>query len=253
MRLATSQLPESASLTAVIATVRFVKFGCISALILIAAACSSSSSDDGATNDDGGGTTEDDGGATTIRDAGKGTSLDSGAKITDSGSSGGDSGSGVVVDSGDGFSASRAACVNEINRLRATQGHAALVLWTSPSVDMCVDHQATSDETNSSPHQAWNKHTDACDGNGQDECEGAGTSPAGIVSCLDNMWGEKDQPSCSGCAACSGAYNPACPNCDFFGTKGAACGHYVNMSADYFSEVACGFSALGGWATQNFQ
>jgi hypothetical protein len=67
------------------------------------------------------------------------------------------------------------------------------------------------------------------------------------------MWGEKDQAGCSGCDACADAYNPSCPGCDFYGDQtGDTCGHYVNMSAKYFTRVACGFSSAGGWATIDF-
>lgn len=231
---------------------RVAALGALALFAIAAAACSSSSSDDSSAAPDDGGAGAVSDGAASPHDGG-GVEADASGGRGDGGVK--DSGPGAVVDSGDGFSAARKACIDEINRLRATEGHAALTLWTSPSIDSCVDNQATSDETNNMPHQAWSAHTDACDGSGQNECEGAGTSPAGIVSCLDSMWAEKDQPGCSGCAACSGAYNPSCPSCDFFGTNGPACGHYVNMSADYFTEVACGFSTKtgGSWSTQNYK
>ena len=90
-----------------------------------------------------------------------------------------------------------------------------------------------------------------CNGNAQNKCLGAGV--AGIESCLQQMWGERDLPGCSGCDACADAYDPSCPNCDFFGRDtGDVCGHYVNMSARYFSEAGCGFNPDGGWAVINF-
>ncbi len=143
----------------------------------------------------------------------------------------------------------RAMCIAEINRLRATRGLPPYTMWTG--VEMCTDAQATSDETNHAPHQAFGMHAGVCDGNGQNECEGQGSN---IVACLDQMWGERDQPGCSGCDACADAYDPSCPNCDFFGTStGNVCGHYVNMSARYFMQAACGFSSLGGWDVINFR
>lgn len=194
-------------------------------------ATDSTTTDDGA-NDDGATTTD-----SAVKDAG----------ATDTG----------VVDSGDGFGASRTACINEINKLRATENHAAYTLWTGTAIDTCVDEQATNDQTANSPHQAWlqGKYP-TCNGNGQDECLGYGTSPSAVVACLDSMWAEKNQSNCSGCPACTKKYSPNCPNCDFYGQNGPECGHYVNMSADYFTEAACGFSTLGGqggWAVQNFQ
>ena len=207
--------------------------------------------------------------------SGSGGTHDAGAPKTDAGhdsgnpSTGHDAGvdsGGIVVDNGDGFGAARTACINEINRLRATQGHAMLSPWSTASIDTCVDEQSTSDEASGQAHQAWLNNTyPTCNGNAQDECEGYGTSPAEIVSCLDDMWAEKDQSNCTGCAACSGTpYTPQnCPNCDYSGMMGGECGHYVNMSADYYAEVACGFAtgpagcgAPDGscsWAVQNFQ
>ncbi len=150
----------------------------------------------------------------------------------------------------DPFAAERAACIAEINRLRATRSLPPYTAWTG--VEACTDAQATADETSGTPHGSWGMHAGVCDGNGQNECLGAG--PSGIVSCLNQMWDERLQPGCAGCDACADAYDPSCPNCDFFGsTTGDVCGHYVNMSALYFSEAACGFSSLGGWDVINFR
>jgi hypothetical protein len=157
------------------------------------------------------------------------------------------------IDSGDGFGAARTACLNEINKLRATEGHAAYALWSGSAIDTCVDEQATYDETNKSAHDAWlNNKYPTCNGNGQDECLGYGVTATGVVKCLDSMWAEKNQPNCAGCPACQAKFTQNCPNCDFYGQNGPECGHYVNMSADYLAKVDCGFSALGGWAVQNF-
>ncbi len=237
--------------------------GLVLALLLNAAACSgsgtgfgdgdASSQDDGASTDDAG-TTDD--GAT--NDAG--TSKDSGTQV-DAGAK--DSGT-IVADSGDGFAAARTACINEINKLRATESHAAYKLWESPAIDTCMDQQATYDQTNKSPHLAWkSKKYPTCNGNAQDECEGYGTSAAATVKCLDSMWAEKNQANCKGCAACNGPQLTqaiincqSTSTCDFYGNYGSECGHYLNMAADYFSYAACGFSTLGGaggWATQNFK
>ena len=146
--------------------------------------------------------------------------------------------------------AAREACVAKINTLRATKGLPALARWKD--VEPCVDQQATEDEKSGKAHGAWGSGKYTCNGSGQNECLGAGV--AGIEGCLDSMWGEKDQAGCAGCDACADAYNPSCPNCDFYGmTTGDVCGHYINMSAKYFTKVACGFSSLGGWDAINFQ
>jgi hypothetical protein len=155
------------------------------------------------------------------------------------------------IDSGDGFGAARTACLNEINKLRATEGHNPYALWTG--IDTCVDQQATYDEQHKSAHDAWlNSVYPTCNGNAQDECLGYGVSATAVVKCLDSMWAEKNQPNCAGCPACQAQFTQNCPNCDFYGQNGPECGHYVNMSADYLHKVDCGFSALGGWAVQNF-
>jgi len=165
------------------------------------------------------------------------------AAIADASSSSGDA-------TNDPFAAARATCIAKINTLRATKGRPAYTRWTA--VESCVDQEATSDETTGQPHAAWLSGQYACNGNGQNECEGQGAN--GIASCLDQMWNEKDQAECSGCDACANAYNPNCANCDFSGmSTGHVCGHYVNMSANYFTMAACGFSSLGGWDAINFE
>jgi len=150
----------------------------------------------------------------------------------------------------DAFAMARMKCIAKINALRATESKTAYAEWTS--AETCVDSEVTSDETSGQAHQAWLSGTYSCNGNGQNECEGQG--PTGIESCLQSMWNEKDQADCSGCDACANAYNPNCPNCDFYGTQhGQVCGHYVNLSANYFTMAACGFSSLGGWDAINFE
>ncbi|MEP6862345.1 MAG: hypothetical protein ABJE66_17095 [Deltaproteobacteria bacterium] len=161
------------------------------------------------------------------------------------------SGSGSGTGSGsDVFATARMKCIAKINALRATESKTAFGEWKS--AETCVDGEVTSDEMTGQPHHAWQTNNDSCKGNGQNECEGQG--PDGIEACLQSMWNEKDQADCSGCAACANAYNPSCANCDFFGTlHGQVCGHYVNLSANYFTMAACGFSSLGGWDAINFE
>lgn len=159
-------------------------------------------------------------------------------------------GGGPDAPNNDPFAAARATCMAKINELRATKSRAAYVEWIS--AETCVDQEATADETSGQPHAAWLSGTYPCNGNGQNECLGQG--PSGIASCLDQMWAEKDQPECSGCDACADAYNPNCLNCDFTGqATGHVCGHYVNLSANYFTMAACGFSSLLGWDAINFE
>lgn len=170
-----------------------------------------------------------------------------------------------TVTSADGFAASRTACINKINALRATDTAVALQPYTLQNTDMlntCVDTQATNDQSHNSAHWSFINSSPACmwgspSQYAQNECEtGYGTDPAGIEQCLQDMWDESLKPNCAGCVGCT---NPnGCPNCDFSGTMGYECGHYVNMSAPFYTSVACGFagaapSSPDGWAVQNFE
>lgn len=175
----------------------------------------------------------------------------SSSSSSSSGSSSSSASSSSSSGSADPYEAARQACYDHINALRAEKSLPPLERWKE--AEPCADQQATWDEMNSKPHGAWGMGLfPSCNGSGQNECLGAG--PNGVVGCLNQMWAEKDQAGCSGCDACADAYNPNCPNCDFYGQQtGDVCGHYVNMSAKYFSRVVCGFSSLGGWDVMNFQ
>jgi len=224
----------------------------------LTAACSGNANfQNGDASTDDSGTDDGSSDATTSNDGT--TTTDAGAKDTGAKDSGT-----IVADSGDGFSAVRTACINEINKLRTGAGHAAYKLWETTAIDQCVDEQATYDQKNNSAHGAWlGKVYPTCNGNAQDECLGYGNTPSGIVACLDSMWNEKNQPNCSTCDSCNGPTLTqsildcmSTSTCDFYGNYGGECGHYVNMSADYFVEAACGFSTVGSskdWAVQNFQ
>src|SRR5688572_28589746 len=54
---------------------------------------------------------------------------------------------------GDPYAASRAACINKINELRATKGLPAYGQWTA--AESCSDQQATADETSGQAHGAF--------------------------------------------------------------------------------------------------
>jgi hypothetical protein len=150
---------------------------------------------------------------------------------------------------GDPYAAARAACIAEINRLRATHNLPPYTEWST--AETCVDGQANSDATTMMPHGAFRSGT-TCQAHAQNECPGQGVS--GIVGCLDQMWAEGQQSQCAGCDACAGAYAPNCPNCDYDGSMtGHVCGHYVNMSARWLTMAACGFSSSGGWDAIDFR
>jgi hypothetical protein len=110
---------------------------------------------------------------------------------------------------------------------------------------------------NNAPSCTWG----SANGFAQDEClEGYGTTPAGIEACLQSMWDEQNNSDCTGCIGCT-AFGGACPNCNYSGGPNndpPECGHYVNMSAPYFTMVACGFagsppSSADSWSVQNFE
>lgn len=162
----------------------------------------------------------------------------------DAGGDGDTSGDGDGDDPNDPYSAERNACIAKINELRATKGLSPYTRWKG--AEECADDQAVMDEQASDPHGAFGM----CGEFAQNECLGGGA--AGIESCLESMWAEKDYPGCAGCDACADGYDPNCPNCDFYGTEtGKQCGHYVNMSAKYYDQAACGFGS--GWAVIDFK
>ncbi len=167
---------------------------------------------------------------------------------------------------GDGFGPSRMACINKINALRAANTAIALQPYTltdNDTLDMCVDTQASNDQQKMSAHYSFINNDPSCTwGNAMgfalNECEeGYGTSPSGIEQCIQDMWDESLKPNCMGCIGCT-QFGGACPNCDYSGSMGYECGHYVNLSAPYFTMVACGFagtspSSSDGWSVQNFE
>jgi hypothetical protein len=247
------------------------------ALALASAACSGAGGDgfgDAAAGRDSGGMPTPDGSAP---GADGSTSTDSGPAADVGTTDGGSHDSTPPVDTGvpdmgvtssDGFGPSRTACINTINALRATQSLVPYTLINTAEIDMCLDEQATNDEAMNSPHYSFINDTYPACGyppfEGQDECEGFGTDVGmegagphgtdgtGIVGCLYMMWAEQYQSNCTGCIGCT-VPGGGCSGCDFYGMDGPECGHYVNMSASYFSMAACGFATGGGsWATQNF-
>jgi hypothetical protein len=218
---------------------------------------------DGATSD---GTTPMDGGGENVDS----TTPDTGAHDSAPVDTGFDAG---TVTSTDGFGAARTACIDTINALRATDTAVALkpyTLYNTATTNTCVDEQASNDESKDSAHYSFINNAPDCDWGkadawAQDECEGYGTEPGamgsgphgtggtGIIGCLYAMWAEQYDSNCLGCVGCT-AFGGACANCDYSGEHGPECGHYVNMSAPYFTQVVCGFAAAPGtWAAQNFE
>ncbi|HLM73620.1 MAG TPA: CAP domain-containing protein, partial [Polyangiaceae bacterium] len=105
-----------------------------------------------------------------------------------------------------------ALCVDLINTHRASISLPPLQRWTDAEV--CSSEQARSDANAEIPHGAFSQ----CGEFAQNECPGwAGKPEEMIDDCLQMMWNEG-------------------PGEDF-----AQHGHFLNMSSEEFTMVACGF------------
>ncbi|MBL8611884.1 MAG: hypothetical protein JNL38_31360 [Myxococcales bacterium] len=140
---------------------------------------------------------------------------------TSSSSSGGSSSSGASGSSG-GSSGVAQLCVDTINQYRAKLGRPAYKRWEA--AESCSNDQAKSDATTKKAHGAFGK----CGEFAQNECPGwSGPAETMITGCLKSMWGE-----------------------------GPGGGHYENMAATKYTQVACGFYVLPNgsvWSVQNFK
>ena len=141
---------------------------------------------------------------------------------------GGPGGPGTTTgDPDDPFDQARQLCVDIINMYRGTLGLAPYQRWTD--AEGCSDAEAAADGASGEPHGAFGM----CGESAQNECPGW-PSPAesSLPGCLEQMWAEG-------------------PGEDFLKH-----GHYLNMSSEQYSEVACGFADAGGgdmWMVQNFR
>lgn len=121
-------------------------------------------------------------------------------------------------------------CVRRINQFRCECQHLPpLQRWREG--EACADQMAQYDSEGRGPHAGF--RDGICGGGyGQNECPGWGSVPQTISGCLQQMWDE----------------GPGEPFSEH--------GHYLNMTNDRFSRVACGFYTTPGgdvWAVQNFQ
>ncbi|MBA2321693.1 MAG: hypothetical protein H0V89_11120 [Deltaproteobacteria bacterium] len=118
-------------------------------------------------------------------------------------------------------------CVDEINAYRATLSLPALRRWTE--AEACAGDQCRQDSESGLAHGAFGQ----CDEWAQNECPGwPQPAESSIVDCLAMMWAEG-------------------PGEDF-----SLHGHYINMSSEEYTQVACGFYTTPSgevWAIQNFQ
>lgn len=125
----------------------------------------------------------------------------------------------------------RAACLDFTNEKRASEGTAALALWTEASA--CSDQQAQDDLEANSAHG----HFKACGESAQNTCPGWTTQSdteaqqQTLIGCLTAMWNEGP------------------------GEPYSAHGHYINMSNVNYTKMTCGFHFAEGelWINQNFK
>ncbi|WP_434422472.1 CAP domain-containing protein [Nannocystis pusilla] len=134
---------------------------------------------------------------------------------------------GSTGDPGDPYEQARQLCVDTINMYRATLGLPPYQRWTD--AESCSDGEAAADGQSGTPHGAFGM----CGEFAQNECPGW-PSPAeqSLPGCLEQMWAEG-------------------PGEDF-----QMHGHYINMSSEQYTMVACGFADAGGgnmWMVQNFK
>jgi hypothetical protein len=127
-------------------------------------------------------------------------------------------------------------CVNRINQFRAECACLPpLARWTEG--EACADQMAEYDSGEDSAHAGF--QDDICEGgSAQNECPGWRSEDQVVDGCLQAMWDEGPPPTetCNG--ACFQEY-----------------GHFINMTDDRYTKVACGFFTTAGgevWAVQNF-
>ncbi|MEZ4373078.1 MAG: hypothetical protein R3B07_19805 [Polyangiaceae bacterium] len=222
-RAATSELPKTAGVLALACVITFAG-GCIQT--------DGSSGNSGGTAGAGGsgasggsgGTGASGGSGASGGNAGSGATGGSAGNAGSAGTtaSGGSSGS----SSTDPLDALRDACVKRINDFRATEGKPPYARWTDG--EACADEQAGNDANGGGPHGNFGM----CGEFAQNTCPGWGSYDDVIQNCLQAMWDE----------------GPGEPFSEH--------GHYINMSSDNYSKVACGFYKMADgsiWASQNFK
>lgn len=116
-------------------------------------------------------------------------------------------------------------CVDRINQFRwECQCLPPLQRWTE--AESCTDSQSASDQASNSPHGNFG----SCGESAQNTCPDWGSEQDVISGCLQMMWDE----------------GPGEPFSEH--------GHYINMSSQTYTRVACGSSTSGSgvWSNQNF-
>jgi hypothetical protein len=127
-------------------------------------------------------------------------------------------------------------CVDRINQFRTQCAcMPALERWTEG--EACADQMAEYDSVEDEAHAGF--RDDICSGgSAQNECPGYRSETQVVGLCLQQMWDEGPPPQdpCEG--DCFQEY-----------------GHFINMTNERYTKVACGFYTTGGdevWSVQNF-
>jgi len=127
---------------------------------------------------------------------------------------------------GDRYDEHRAACVDRINELRATEDLPPLDRWKA--AESCADDEAQDDFEAGIAHYSFG----TCEEYAQNECPGWGSLDDIVDGCLQMMWDE----------------GPGEPYSEH--------GHYINMSNPSYTQVACGFHVTADgavWSVQDFR
>lgn len=127
-------------------------------------------------------------------------------------------------------------CVDRINQFR-TQCACLPALSRRSDGEACADQMAEYDALNDTPHLGVREMI--CQpGGAQNECPGYASNTQVIGLCMQQMWDEGPPPTDPCTGACFQEY-----------------GHFINMTDQSMTQVACGFyTTTSGevWSVQNF-
>jgi hypothetical protein len=127
-------------------------------------------------------------------------------------------------------------CVDRINQF-LTQCACLPALTRRKDGEACANQMAEYDAAQNSAHAGVTAKI--CEpGGAQNECPGYSSNNQVIGLCMQQMWDEGPPPTSSCTGACYQEH-----------------GHFINMTDDGVTKVACGFYTTAGgkvWAVQNF-
>ena len=127
-------------------------------------------------------------------------------------------------------------CVDRINQF-LTQCACLPALTRRTDGEACANQMAEYDAAQNTAHAGFTDKICATTGS-QNECPGYSSNTQVIGLCLQQMWDEGPPPTSSCTGSCYQEH-----------------GHFINMTAEGVTKVACGFYTTAGgkvWAVQNF-